>query len=180
MSDADPRRLFHAHVDAVHGYVARRLGRDDALDVVGEVFEIALRQHDRFDPSIGSERGWLFGIATNLIRRHWRTEQRHLRALERLAVRPSLAVDPLLRVEDRLDADELAGQVLAALRELPAADRDLVALVAWEGCSYKECAEALDVPIGTVRSRLHRVRHELRALVGDDVDESASNEEVTR
>ncbi len=161
----DVARLYDEHVDAVFGYLARRLGPDSARDVVADVFEVAVAQHDRFDPARGSPRAWLFGIATNLIRRHWRTEQRRLRAWQHAGARPSVAGDPLLAVVERLDAVDAVAVVMAAVAELEADDRDLLLLVAWEGASYATCASILGIPLGTARSRLHRIRGQLHAAV---------------
>ena len=166
--DDNGARLFDKHVDAVFGYVARRLGGETAADVVGDVFEIALSQSDRYDATRGSERAWLFGIATNLIRRHWRTEQRRLRAICRVANRSPVPGDALLDIAERLDASTEAQRVMAAVGDLTPEDRDLLLLVAWEGTPYKVCAEILGIPVGTVRSRLHRIRRELHSAVRVD------------
>ena len=82
---SDPRAadLYASHVDALHAYVARRVGRDVAADVVAEAFRIAIEDLGRYDAARGSQRAWLFGIATNLLRRHWRTETRRLTAMSR-------------------------------------------------------------------------------------------------
>jgi len=161
----DPARLYDEHVDAVYAYVARRLGAELAGDVLADVFEAALGQLDRFDPDRGAERAWLFGIATNLIRRHWRTEQRRLRAWRRASAQLVVAGDPLLDTVERLAAADEMDTVMAAVAELAADDRDLLLLVAWEGVPYAACAEILDIPVGTVRSRLHRIRRDLRAAI---------------
>ena len=162
---ADAARLYDDHVDAVHAYLARRLGPDLALDVLADVFEAAVGQVDRFDPTRGSERAWLFGIATNLLRRHWRTEQRRLRAWRRASALERVPGDPLLEIAGRLDATTDAAAVMAAIGDLPPEDRDLLLLIVWEGCSYVVCAEILDIPVGTVRSRLHRIRRRLRTAI---------------
>jgi RNA polymerase sigma-70 factor (ECF subfamily) len=158
-------QLYDAHVDAVYAYLARRVGADLALDVLADVFEVAVARLDRFDPGRGSERAWLFGIATNLLRRHWRSEQRRLRAWRRASARESVPGDPLLDVAGRLDAAIDAAVVMAEIGELQPEDRDLLLLIAWEECSYAECAEILDIPVGTVRSRLHRIRRQLRVAL---------------
>lgn len=163
--DDNAARLFDEHVDAVYGYVGRRLGREAAADVVGDVFEIALLQSDRYEAARGSERAWLFGIATNLMRRHWRTEQRRLRATNRVAMRPAVPGDALLDIAERIDASTEAERVMAAVGDLAPEDRDLLMLVAWEDTPYKVCADILGIPVGTVRSRLHRIRRELRSAV---------------
>ena len=163
--DDDAARLFDEHVDAVYGYVGRRLGREAAADVVGDVFEVALSQPDRYEATRGSERAWLFGIATNLIRRHWRTEHRRLRAANRVAMRPAVPGDALLDIAERIDASTEVELAMAAVGGLAVEDRDLLLLVAWEDTPYKVCAEILGIPVGTVRSRLHRIRRELRSAV---------------
>lgn len=155
---ADVRALYEAHAADVYRYVARRLGDTLAADVTAETFRIAVQKADAFDPAIAHPRAWLYGIATNVIRVHWRTEQRRLRAMEREARNTPAASDPLLDVEGRVDATATLGAVLALVSELPPEDRDLLTLYAWEGCSYADIAAALDIPIGTVRSRLHRIR----------------------
>jgi len=97
----------------------------------------------------------------NLICGHLRTGERRLRASASeggSAVRP---IDPLLRIEDAVDADAEFSRVMLAVAALSPQDRDLLALFAWEGCGYAEIAEVPAIPVGTVRSRLHRVRHSL-------------------
>ena len=157
--------MYDEHVDAVYGYVARRLGDDVARDVIADVFEVAATRLDQFDSARGSPRAWLFGIATNLIRHHWRTEQRRLRAWARVGGREVALGDPLIDVDVRLDAVADAALVMVAIGELDAEDRDLLLLIVWENCSYSECSEILGVPVGTVRSRLHRVRRQLRTAL---------------
>jgi RNA polymerase sigma-70 factor (ECF subfamily) len=164
---SDPRAadLYTSHVDVLHAYVARRVGRDLAADVVAEAFRIAIEDLDRYDAARGSQRAWLFGIATNLLRRHWRTETRRLTAMSRYGATRVPAGDPLLRIDDQIDADADVGRLWAAMAELDIEDRDLLVLIAWEGCSYRETARALGIPVGTVRSRLHRIRRTLRTAI---------------
>jgi len=170
MSDSAPTalsidQLYRDNVDAVFLYLARRLGRDLAGDLTADTFRIAIERLDHYDPSLGSQRSWLFGVATNLLRRHWRTEERRLRALSRQVHAGIPSIDPLQRVNERIDAVASVDRLMAAVAELPGDDRDLLALVAWEGCSHREVADILQIPMGTVRSRLHRVRGLLRALI---------------
>lgn len=153
--------LFRRYRDDVHRFVARRLGETLAVDVTAEVFRIAIERHHTFDSGRGHERAWLYGIAANLMRGHWRTEERRLRALARERGAQPVAFDPLLRVDERLDADDELARVMDAVVALSADDRDLLTLFAWEGCGYAEIAAALEIPVGTVRSRLHRIRREL-------------------
>jgi len=154
--------LYDDHVDAVYGYLARRLGASVAVDLTADVFEIAIAKIGDYDPDLGSQRAWLFGIATNMIRRHWRTERRRLTAWHRMAGRTPVVSDPLVDVADQLDATSEVSAVMSAIAEIPAADRDLLFLIAWEELSYSECAQILDIPVGTVRSRLHRIRRQIK------------------
>jgi len=108
-------------------------------------------------------RPWLLGIATNLLRRHRRTELGRLRAHAAAPVDRArgLADDAL----DRASAAELAPVAAAALARLSRRDREILALLAWADLTYEEIAEALDVPVGTVRSRAHRARARIRELL---------------
>ncbi|MCB0982401.1 MAG: sigma-70 family RNA polymerase sigma factor [Ilumatobacter sp.] len=161
--------LFRAHSRELHLYCARRLGDDMAFDVTAEVFRIALEGWEQFDGERGSGRAWLYGIASNLIRRHWRTEQRRLRALAHSSAAAAPPVDPLLMVDDRLSALDDMSRVLLAAAELNPDDHEVLVLFAWEGWSYNAIAAALDVPVGTVRSRLHRARRQLAAALSEEV-----------
>ena len=152
------RAMYVAYADDVHAYVARRVGADLADDIVADVFRRAIESHERFDPTRGSERGWLFGIATNVLRRHRRTEVRRLRALARAAGRDTAVGDPLLATVVAIDAERDLDRVLGAIAALSDEDFDLLVLVAWEHLTSHEVAEVLGVPAGTVRSRLHRIR----------------------
>jgi len=158
--------IFDRHATAVHRFLARRVGRQLADDLTGQTMLVAFDRRRQFDLNQHNALPWLYGIATNLIHRHTRTEARQHRALAKAAA------DTTLESHDELVAARVtaAAQPLGrALARLPAAERDIVLLVAWEGLSYEEIALALDIPIGTVRSRLHRARTKLRrALTTED------------
>ncbi len=166
-SVTDPDRfteVFERHFDAIYGFTARRLGRELADDVGAAVFVEAFAGRGRFETDRADARPWLHGIATNLIRRHRRAEGRRLRAYARTDARGdgSEPVD----LEQRLDAAALGPQLAAALRALAPNDRDALLLLAWTSLSYDDIAVATGVPVGTVRSRIHRARHRLRADLG--------------
>lgn len=161
--------LFDRHADAVHRYAARRLGGEVADDLMAETFTTAFQQRHRYDPARGAgadARPWLFGIATNLVGRHRRAEARRFKAMARV---PALADhdEPLAdRAADRVVARAVRRELAAALAALPARYRDVLLLVAWGGLGYEEAAQALGIPVGTVRSRLHRARSKLREALG--------------
>lgn len=152
---------FDEHARSLGSYAARRVGPNLARDVVAETFRIACEQYDQFDPGRGAERAWLFGIATNLIRRHWRTEERRLRIQAQASRIDSTRGDPLLRVDERLDASKHYQRVVDAVAKLDPEDRDLLVLIAWEQMTSREAAAVLGIPAGTVRSRLTRIRTHL-------------------
>ena len=157
------RRLYVAHSADLHRYASRRVGRGAADDVVAETFRRVMEHARRFDDSLGSERAWLFGIATNILRNHRRTEMRRMAALAREAQRTPTGTDPLLATAGQLDARHDLRIVLDAAAALDQADYELLILVVWEELSSAEAAVALGLQPGTVRSRLHRIRRELAA-----------------
>ncbi|MCF3135712.1 sigma-70 family RNA polymerase sigma factor [Streptomyces olivochromogenes] len=160
--------IFDRHADDIHRYIARRLGSDTADDLMAETFVIAFQRRRRYDVSQAHARPWLYGIATNLIGRHRRDEARRLRALSRMASLSSGREygSPADGVVEELDAGGTDGALAGALAELPARHRDVLLLVAWGELDYAEAAQALGVPVGTVRSRLHRARTKLRRALG--------------
>jgi RNA polymerase sigma-70 factor (ECF subfamily) len=157
--------VFDRHFDTIHRYLARRVGPDVADDLASETFTTAFRLRDRYDLTRSDARPWLFGIATNLVRHHRRSEGRRLRAYSRLdGGQPS---DPEAdQVAERVDAARAAPRIADALSRIPAADRDALLLLAWADLRYDEIAVALEIPVGTVRSRIHRARKRLRELLG--------------
>ncbi|WP_345438740.1 RNA polymerase sigma factor [Actinoallomurus vinaceus] len=158
--------LFDRHWPTLYRYVARRLGREVAEDLVGEAFLTAFERRRRFDSRYADARPWLFGITTNLISKHRRAEGARYRALERTG-RDVTAEGPAERVTAAVSARAARPALAKALASLPARDRDVLLLVAWADLSYEETASALDIPIGTVRSRLNRARRKVRAALGD-------------
>ncbi|HEV2783246.1 MAG TPA: RNA polymerase sigma factor [Actinophytocola sp.] len=156
-------RLFDAYAAPLHRYLARRVGSDVAHDLVSETFLVALNQRHGYDPRRAVVRSWLYGIATNLLRRHVRQEVRRLRATARAVGWADPEPGHEGRVTDRVDAAALAARLAGALAELSEGDRDVLLLTSWAGFDSTEVADALGIPVGTVRSRLHRVRTWLRA-----------------
>jgi RNA polymerase sigma factor (sigma-70 family) len=158
--------LFDRHSGAVFGYAARRLGAQAAEDVVGETFLVAFQRRDRFDPAYGDARPWLLGIATNLISRHRRTEAAHYRALLR-SPREVPGEEQAEWISNRVSAAAVRPVLAEALAKLAARDRDVLLLIGWAELTYEQTALALDIPVGTVRSRLNRARRKVRAALGE-------------
>jgi RNA polymerase sigma factor (sigma-70 family) len=158
--------IFDRHADELYRYLAGRVGAQVAADLVAEVFVVAFRARDRYDPDRPDARPWLYGIATRLVAQHRRDERRRLRALARMAA-PG-AVDGFEEhATDRVMAQQLQPRLAGALRRLPAQDRDLLLLVAWGDLTYQRAGQVLGIPVGTVASRLHRIRRKLRRALGD-------------
>jgi RNA polymerase sigma factor (sigma-70 family) len=153
--------LFDRYADDVYRHVVRRLGPNAAEDVTAETFTVAFAVRARFDLSRPDARPWLLGIATNLIRGNRRTELRRWRAMARAV--PAAAEEPEAdRAAARLTAQAARRELAAALALLSPEQRDALLLHAWAKLDYEQIAVALDVPIGTVRARLHRARAVLR------------------
>ncbi len=148
--------IFERHHATVHGYLRRRLGSEAADDLLGETFTQALRARGRYTPRHETCRPWLLGIAAHLIANHRRGESRRLAALQREAGRLAFPAG-----FDGLPSS-VAGELVGELRRLAPRDREVLLLHAWAELGYAEIAEALDIPVGTVRSRLHRAREQLR------------------
>jgi len=175
--------IYDRHADDVHRFVLRRLGRDLADDLTADTFTAAFRHRERFDAARTSARPWLFGIAANLIGKHRRTEMRALRAVARLQSDPVAASweDSAWEesADERLVATSAGPALAAALAKLSVADRHVLLLVAWADLSYAEVAEALTIPLGTVRSRLNRARTRVRLSLANDPTFSRSTLQPT-
>lgn len=156
-------QLFDEHYGPLHRYLARRVGEHAAEDLAAETFLVAYQQRAEFHPERAPARSWLYGIATNLLRRRARTEVRRFRATARAAGRERGAVGGHdAAVSARVDAEAVARRLAGGLARLSPGDRDVLLLISWAGLDHAEVAAALGIPLGTVRSRLHRVRAALR------------------
>lgn len=142
---------YEEHLTAIVRYLRRRLGDEAAEDAAADVFLRALR-HPAQDFSLP----WLYGIAANVIAERRRAEQRRLRAMRRAA---RASAD---RSDDAAGESPVDAQLVTALRRLNAADRECLLLIAWGELTYEEVAQAMHVPVGTVRSRIARARRQLR------------------
>jgi len=166
-------RLYDDHVDAVHAMVARRIGVEAAANVTAEVFEQALRAWERFEGTGATERNFLLGSATIVLRRHTDRERTHLAGLaDPSRVTGSVSHDPLVVEQTPHDEDaerheRLGGSSFDAARqaliELDPDLRDVLLLSLWERLSTQSIAEAMDLSPNTVRSMLSTARRTLKA-----------------
>jgi RNA polymerase sigma factor (sigma-70 family) len=156
--------VYERYFADIHHYIAGRLGRDVADDIAADTFVIALRKYGGFDAGRGPARAWLYGIATNLVAQHRRTEQRRYRALARAG--PERVTDGHEdRVVSRVAAEVMLPRLAAALARLSQKERDVLLLVAVADLSHQEVCQALGIPYGTVGSRLNRARSKIRATL---------------
>ncbi|MGH2913252.1 MAG: RNA polymerase sigma factor [Solirubrobacteraceae bacterium] len=174
--------LFERHADLIYNYCFRRIGdRETARDLLSIVFLEAWRQKDKELPA-DKVLAWLYGIATNVVRHQHRSERRYAAALTRLPAVHSVP-DFSGRTDEALDYARQAQHALTLLRELPKREQDVFVLCDGMELSYEDAALALEVPVGTVRSRLSRARARLRELnhdYGHNQSENTNTEEASQ
>jgi RNA polymerase sigma factor (sigma-70 family) len=151
--------IFDRHYETVRRYAQRSVGADAGEEVAAQTFLEGFAHRDRFDAAYSSARPWLLGIATNLIRHHARSERVHRSALMRMTVEREH--EDAVGV-DGLDAARQGPTILAALAAFGEDDREAFLLYALGELTYPEVAESMGIPVGTVRSKIFRVRHALR------------------
>jgi RNA polymerase sigma-70 factor (ECF subfamily) len=156
VTDADFETAFHRHKDVVYRFSWRMLSSPSAAqDITQEVFLALLRQPERFDPARGSLRAYLLGITRNLALKRWRSEQRL----------DPLDEDGFVAEPVGLDRGEIGERVGRAVRTLPPLQREVVILAEYEELTLQEIARAVNADVGTVKSRLHRGRDNLRKML---------------
>lgn len=157
--------IFDRHAATLHRYLNRRVDRTTAEDLLGDLFRIAFESRDRYDLTRPDARPWLYGIAANLVLKHYRSSSRGDSALRRLGRLDTRTVVPFDEaIVDRAEDSQRVRQLVELLDDLSPDDRETVLLCLWENLSYQQVSEALGIPVGTVRSRLNRVRRQLREL----------------
>jgi|SRR5690242_4231357 len=167
--------LFERHSRAVYNFAFRWTADwASAEDTASEVFLTAWRRRSDvvFTTESGSVLPWLLGVATNLLRNQRRGKRRADAAIARLD--PSADPDFSDEVLGRMADEAQMADVRAVVAQLAEHERDVLAVCAWAGLDYEEAAIALDLPVGTIRSRLSRARAHLRELV------EASGHELSR
>lgn len=157
--------VFTAHSDVIYAYARRRVTKEEAEDVVSEAFLVAWR---RLDDLPAEPVPWLIGVARNVLANRRRADNRRAALGERLR-----RTSARTRVADPCGTPATDGWVLGALAALPAGEREVIELVAWEGLTPSEVAAALEIARATVYVRLHRARQRL-ARVLEESDENLS------
>lgn len=158
--------IFDRHFAAVSAFLRRKAGEATAEEITSQAFLVAFRSRAGHDQTRTSAKPWLLGIATNLLRHQARGAGRQGRAYERLgrSVEPDFSGEAI----QRADAESRRPVLVAALAALTNDERDVLLLFAWAELTYEEIGEALEIPLGTVRSRLSRARARMEQLIHDD------------
>lgn len=158
-------QLYDRHSRAVYNFLHRRTGSwSDAEDLTSAVFLQAWRRRSDVVLDRDSALPWLLRTADYTVRNSWRTKLRYRRALAAAHLIHREVEDPADDVAQRIDDDNRIRAVRASLQRLPRQEREIVELCIWAGLDQAAAAVALDVPIGTVKSRLSRARKHLREL----------------
>src|SRR5713101_2502211 len=157
------------HLDALYRVALRLTGNAaDADDLVQETMLKAYRAWDQYEKGTNAK-GWLLTILRNAFINEYRRRTRHPETVDLDAIEPYSVFgdvqddDPQGTFFDRIVDDE----VLRAIDQLPEQFRETVVLSDVEGMSYEEIARILEVPVGTVKSRLFRARRLLQAKLYD-------------
>ncbi|WP_232828178.1 RNA polymerase sigma factor [Kribbella monticola] len=160
--------LFDRYADDVYAFAFRRTASwTTAEDVVQATFLSTWRRFQRNPPgplTAPSARGWLLVVACNECRTLFRTVRRFRNLVERLPDPPP-ETDHAAEVARRLDDERRMSAIRQALAKLPRHERETLELVVWSGLTLAETADALGVPVGTVKARLHRTRRRFPDLL---------------
>jgi RNA polymerase sigma factor (sigma-70 family) len=152
------------HEAAIGAYLERRVGHEEAKDLLGDVWVAAFASRGTYDQSFAGARPWLYAVALNRLRRYWRSRPAE-DLVPDVADVPGLAagLDPWPAVDVRVDS----GTVLrAALTRLKRDEREVLILVAGEDLTVADAARVLGLPDGTARRLLHQARTALRSAPG--------------
>ena len=163
--------VFDRHHAELYRYLRRRVDSGLAADLAAETFVVAFARRGAYRADTHDARPWLYGIAHNLLRNHLRAERRQLAAYARHGVDPLADADAAVAfsmADSRADSAAVNAKLAQILAVMADRDREVLLLFAWADMSYAEIGLALEIPVGTVRSRLHRARRQLRALVSPE------------
>ncbi|MGW6281812.1 RNA polymerase sigma factor [Kribbella sp. NPDC055071] len=160
--------LFDRHADAVHAFAFRRTASWSAAEEVVQTTFVSLwRRFQRNPPgplTTSSARAYMLVVARNECRALARAASRFHRLIDRLP-NPPPDPDHAAEVARRLDDERQMSAVRRAIAKLPRHERDTLELVIWSGLTQAEAADALGVPLGTVKARLHRTRRRFPDLL---------------
>lgn len=154
--------LYDEHCHTVYNHCFRRIGSWSlAEDLTAATFLTAWRRRKHLPADPDGVLPWLLAVANNVLRNSRRGQRRYAVALARLP-RPEPAADPAEQVAARVDAERRMAALLPALDQLPTREREVIELCSGSGLTHEQAAQALQIPVGTVKSRLARGLHRLR------------------
>lgn len=157
--------IFDRHYATIHRYLARQVGPQFAEDLASEVFTVAFARRGDYDTERRDALPWLYGIAANVLRSNRRARRQAQKLLARV-----FEVDASPPIDDAVDASLVAQARVRELgpffARLSSREATILLLYAWEELTYEQIAEAMQMPVGTVRSRLNRIRARADKLVG--------------
>ncbi|MEU5387383.1 RNA polymerase sigma factor [Kitasatospora cineracea] len=157
--------FYRQNFAAVLGFVTRRTDSVHlAADLTADVFLTALEQADGYDARRGTPAAWLYGIARNVLAAHFRGSARERHAVSRIAGHRMLDEQDAAVIEARIDADRAARQLAGRHAALSEPLRAVLDLVALDGLTVREAAQALGIGAATARMRLHRARKALKGV----------------
>lgn len=150
------RALVHSSADIL-SYLARRVGHDDAPDLLGETMVVAWRRVRELPDDPERARMWLFGIARGTLQNHARGERRRWALADRIRLHENASASA--------PPSDAGSEVRDAIARLEPDLAELVRLVHWDGFSLTDAADLLGIPASTARSRYQRAKSDLRAAL---------------
>jgi RNA polymerase sigma factor (sigma-70 family) len=165
--------LFERHGQAIYNYCFRRVANWSAAEDLASIVFLEAWRRRAIELPPDKVLPWLYGVATNVVRNRRRSEYRFAAAIRRVP-RPHPSPDFADEADARLDDERRVAGVLVLVSRLPKREQEVLALCGWSGLSYEEAAFALEIPVGTVRSRLSRARHRLGELPPESGHEQSS------
>ncbi|WP_107421686.1 RNA polymerase sigma factor [Streptomyces sp. CB02488] len=158
--------FYEQQFDAVLGFVTRRVDNPHlAADLTADIFVAALESAHTYDARRGVPVAWLYGISRNVLNTHFQGSVREQRAVARIRGHRLLDEQDLGAIEARIDADRAARDMASAHAALSEPLRKVLDLVALDGLTVREAAQALGITVTAARVRLHRARKALRGAV---------------
>ena len=171
LADAEIRQRMVAFLPRLRRFCRTLTGNQDhGDDLVQATFERTLSRIDQWQPGTSLE-NWMFRIARNIHIDAFRAARARGIAVEIEQAADLAGADNLAHIESRSKLDA----VRAAMDALPIEQREALALVVLDGRSYREAADALDVPIGTIMSRVARARQAIGKVVRQEVEQGAAS-----
>ena len=173
--------FYEQQFDTVLGFVTRRVDSPHlAADLTADIFVAALENAHSYDARRGAPVAWLYGISRNVISAHFRGSVREQHAVARITGRRLLDDQDVSAIEGRIDASRAARQMAAAHAALSDPLREVLDLVALDGLTTREAAQALGISSATARVRLHRARKALQAAEQTRTDHREAVLEATQ